>query len=352
MKEKLLENKKILIVLIIVLLLSVSGLTLAYFVGQIGPAATTNVNLTTKTVDNLTFTTGNDITIGPVNQANFAQGSGNKSGSTTAKATLKANTGTNSASDTYNVYLKIKHNNLMYTTEAKTPELKLKVTSPTGTITETDITETNGLITIATDYTITTTSTKTDTWNIEVSFINLNSDQQKNSGRSFAAKVIIQKDAYINGYLRTAEDSSTEYLGYEFNKNEIESINIVDNVDVPNNATLIGDVSEQQNGSILMWRIDNDLYIGQLGGVIANSGHCLFYKFINLTEINGLENLDTSQIRSARNMFSTLSKLTQLDLYSINTKKVTDMAGMFSNNSLLSVLKIDNVDTDKDLYMH
>ena len=57
MKQMLLENKKILIIIIIVLLLSISGLTLAYFVGQIGPAATANVNLTTKTVDNLTFTT-------------------------------------------------------------------------------------------------------------------------------------------------------------------------------------------------------------------------------------------------------------------------------------------------------
>ena len=115
MKQMLLENKKLIIIIVIVLLLSISGLTLAYFVGQIGSSATTNVNLTTKTVDNLTFTTGNDITIGPVNQSNFAQGSGNKSGSTTASATLKANTGNNSATNTYNVYLKIVSNILLVT---------------------------------------------------------------------------------------------------------------------------------------------------------------------------------------------------------------------------------------------
>ena len=207
MKEKLLENKKVIIVLIVFLLLSVSGLTLAYFVGQIGPAATTNVNLTTKTVDNLTFTTGNDITIGPVNQANFAQGSGNKSGSTTASATLKANTGTNSATNTYNVYLKIDNNTFEYTTANNTAELVLKVTNPAGNtqtisgltsvtsggITGYDVTTKLGIIPIATNYTITTTSTKTDTWTAQVYFINLNSDQQVNSSKTFNAELVIEK---------------------------------------------------------------------------------------------------------------------------------------------------------------
>ena len=207
MKEKLLENKKVIIALIVFLLLSVIGLTVAYFVGQIGPAATTNVNLTTRTVDNLTFTTGNDITIGPVNQANFAQGSGNKSGSTTAKATLKANTGNNSATNTYNVYLRINSNTFQYTTVNNTAELVLKVTNPAGDsqtisgltsvtsggITGYDITTKKGIIPIATDYTITTTSTKTDTWTAQVYFINLNSDQQVNSAKTFNAELVIEK---------------------------------------------------------------------------------------------------------------------------------------------------------------
>ena len=207
MKQMLLENKKILIIIIIVLLLSISGLTLAYFVGQIGPAATANVNLTTKTVDNLTFTTGNDITIGPVNQANFAQGSGNKSGSTTASATLKANTGNNSATNTYNVYLKIDNNTFEYTTANNTAELVLKVTNPAGNtqtisnltqvtsggITGYDITTKLGIIPIATNYTITTTSTKTDTWTAQVNFINLDSDQQINSAKTFNAELVIEK---------------------------------------------------------------------------------------------------------------------------------------------------------------
>ena len=207
MKEMINKNKKVIIVLTVFLLLSVSGLTLAYFVGQIGPAATANINLTTKTVDNLTFTTGNDITIGPVNQANFAQGSGNKSGSTTATATLKANTGNNSATETYNVYLKIDNNTFEYTTSNNTAELILKVTNPSGNIqtisgltqvtsegiTGYDITNKVSIIPIATNYTITTTSSKTDTWTAQVYFINLNSDQQVNSSKTFNAELVIEK---------------------------------------------------------------------------------------------------------------------------------------------------------------
>ena len=209
MKQVLLENKKILIIIIIVLLLSISGLTLAYFVGQIGNPATANVTLTSRTVDNLTFQTGNNITIGPVNQANFAQGSGNKSGSATVSATLKANTGTNSATENYNVYLKITSNNFVYTTSNNTAELVLKVTNPAGNsqtisgltsvtsggVTGYDITTKQGLIPIASNYQITTTSTKTDTWTVEVYFINLNSDQQANSAKTFNAQIIIGKDA-------------------------------------------------------------------------------------------------------------------------------------------------------------
>ena len=248
MKEKLLENKKVIIVLIVFLLLSISGLTLAYFVGQIGPAATANVNLTTRTVDNLTFTTGNDITIGPVNQSNFAQGSGNKSGSTTAKATLKANTGNNSATEHYNVYLKIDTNSFIYTTANNTAELVLTVTNPAGDaqtiegltsvtsggVTGYDITTKTGLIPIASNYEITSTGTKIDTWNATVTFINLNSDQQRNSAKTFKAELVIGKEEAYN--------VKFDYNGGIDKSNEVFSFN-------GSNHTIDGTVNGAEWGS-------------------------------------------------------------------------------------------------------
>ena len=212
MKE-IIKNKRTLVITVLVLLVLVIGLTFAYFVGQIGSGATANVTLTTATVDTLTFSTGADITIGPVTQQNFASGAGNKSGSTTASAMLRANNTTNTASETYNLYLNITNNTFHKTTSSA--ELILTITNPNGTTVNSisgltyttvggvsgfDVTEKSGLITIANNYTITVpnqaNNPKTDTWNITLTFVNLDADQSANAGALFQAQAIIQKEAY------------------------------------------------------------------------------------------------------------------------------------------------------------
>ena len=209
------NNKKILL-LIVVLLIFTIRVTLAYFQGQIGAGATANVTVTAKTTDVLTFSKGNDISI-TATQQNFGSGAGNRTGSTTATATLLANNDTNSATQTYNVYLYIQSNDFIYTTypTANTPELMLTITNPnnqavtsltdltyttSGGVSGFDITAKSGVIQIASNYTITSTGTKTDTWNVTVSLINLNSDQQDNTGKTFSARVIIQKEEIPSYY--------------------------------------------------------------------------------------------------------------------------------------------------------
>ena len=237
-KEKR-NNKKLIIVIAIVLLLSAVGLTLAYFVGQIGSGATANINVTTATVDTLTFSTGADINIGPVTQANFASGQPNQSGSTTATAMLRANNTTNTANETYNLYVNITNNTFHKT--SNNAELILTITNPAGTVVNSlsgltyttvkgvsgfDVTEKSGLITIASDYAISVPNSsnnpKTDTWNITLTFINLDSDQSENAGASFAATAIIQKEAYQvqESYWNDAFDGTYTYsypLGQKYN---------------------------------------------------------------------------------------------------------------------------------------
>ena len=211
-KEKK-NNKKLIVVIALVLLLSVVGITLAYFVGQIGSGATANINVTTATVDTLTFTTGADINIGPVTQQNFASGQPNQSGSTTATAMLRANNTTNTANETYNLYVNITNNTFQKT--SNNAELILTITNPAGTVVNSlsgltyttvkgvsgfDVTEKSGLITIASDYAINvpnaSNNPKTDTWNITLTFVNLDADQSANAGASFQASAIIQKEIY------------------------------------------------------------------------------------------------------------------------------------------------------------
>ena len=205
------SKKQYLIIAVATLLVIAIGFTAAYFQAQVGTGATANVTVTTKTTDLLTFSKGNDISI-TATQANFYSGAGNKTGTTTATATLLANNDTNSATNTYNVYLLITNNNFEYTTSpTNTPELMLTITNPnnqavtsisgltyttSGGVSGFDITTKSGLIQIASDYTITSTGTKTDTWNITVTLVNLNSDQQANTGKTFTGQIIIQKEEY------------------------------------------------------------------------------------------------------------------------------------------------------------
>ena len=206
------KNEKKVLVLsflgVITFIAVVVGATYAYFTAQGGGTGNINVNANTATTDNLSFQTGSAISL-TANQEDFYQGAENKSGETFARATLTANNATNNATRNYYVYLNIESNDFEYTTVDKQAEILLKVTDPDGAevttlgslerktsggVTGFDITTSTGLITIADNYEITSTSTVTQDWNIEVIFANLDSDQNANTGKSFSASLIIQKE--------------------------------------------------------------------------------------------------------------------------------------------------------------
>ena len=211
------ENKKqaiILSVVAIVALLSlILGATYAYFRASGNSGSSTNVNVTTYTSDLLTFEIGDDIAV-YADQTSFASGKGNATGSTFAKATLVANNKTNEATKNYYVYLNISENTFTYTQNESTPELLLTIKDENGnpvtnitslsykTVTDGkgasisgfDITTKTGLITLFDKKEITATPRKVDTWNVTVTLVNLNANQTKNTGKSFNAKLIIQKE--------------------------------------------------------------------------------------------------------------------------------------------------------------
>ena len=212
------ENKKqaiILSVVAIVALLSlILGATYAYFQASGNSGSSTNVNVTTYTSDLLTFEIGDDIAV-YADQTSFASGKGNATGSTFAKAILTANNKTNEATKNYYVYLNISENTFTYTQNESTPELLLtikdtsgnEITSITGlthkTVTDGkgasisgfDITTKSGVITLFDNREITANPTKTEQWNITVTFVNYDADQTANAGKSFSGQILIQKEA-------------------------------------------------------------------------------------------------------------------------------------------------------------
>ena len=229
------ENKKqaiILSVVAIVALLSlIIGATYAYFQASGNSGSSTNVNVTTYTSDLLTFEIGDDIAV-YADQTSFASGKGNATGSTYAKATLVANNKTNEATKNYYVYLNISENTFTYTQNESTPELLLtikdtsgnEITSITGlthkTVTDGkgasisgfDITTKGGVITLFDNREITANPTKTEEWNITVTFVNYNANQTGNAGKSFNAKLMIQQESQSNQTL-LADYVISQYTG-------------------------------------------------------------------------------------------------------------------------------------------
>ena len=76
-----------------------------------------------------------------------------------------------------------------------------------------------------------------------------------------------------------------------------------------------------------------------------------FYNCRNLTDIEGISNLNTEEVTIMSAMFDGCKQLTSLDLSSFNTEKVTDMNFMFNNCEKLASLDISSFNTKNVEYM-
>ena len=207
-------KKQIILSILTIFVLSalIIGATFAYFQAQGDTSSQTSATVKTYTTDVFSFETGDAISFS-LNQENFTSGKGNQTGSTFAKTILTANNKTNTATEHYYLYLNISNNTFIYTQNENTPEILLTITDGTNPVTNItsltyktvtdgkgnrisgyDITNKKGLIELFSNREITTTSTKTENWNITVTFINYNLDQSKNAGHTFSGKVLIQKE--------------------------------------------------------------------------------------------------------------------------------------------------------------
>ena len=77
------------------------------------------------------------------------------------------------------------------------------------------------------------------------------------------------------------------------------------------------------------------------------SCYCWFSGCNNLTEIKGIEYLNTENVTNMGFMFNSCKVLTSLNISNFNTEKVTDMQGMFGECSDLTSLNITSFNTEK-----
>ena len=212
------EKKKVKLfsaIALVALALLVVGVTYAYFQNQYGSASNADVNVTTYTTDVLTFSTGDDINL-EADQTTFGKDKGSVSGTTYASALLTANNKTNKAVEHYYLYLNIENNTFTYSVQDGKPELIMTITDKDGnevknieglTYTEVtdrtnkkisgyDITTKNGLVTIFNHREIIAEPKAEDKWNITITFVNYEADQNANAGKVLSAKLMIQKNEY------------------------------------------------------------------------------------------------------------------------------------------------------------
>lgn len=118
------------------------------------------------------------------------------------------------------------------------------------------------------------------------------------------------------------------------------------------------DVSEVDDFNSLFMGMSNSLNIKRINILGWNSSKVdsMMYMFAllnNLEEIQGIEDLDMTNVERMSFMFLECKKLKKLDLSKWNTENVTSMSGMFKDcQQLTEIIGIENIKTKQTLYMH
>ena len=210
------KNKIMTMVFIVSMLILVVSTTYAFFAPQQGGSTSTNAIVTSNTTDLLTFSINRDISF-TVTQANFAENGTNQSGDATATATLTPNNKTGAATMNYYLYLNIESNPTVYSLENanEDPELMLQVfdgnnqlvtLTGLGTqktvkgVTGYDITGVTGLKTLLDNHAISASNNTAtiENWRIVITLINLDVNQNDNTGINISGRIIFSADNTIN----------------------------------------------------------------------------------------------------------------------------------------------------------
>ena len=122
------------------------------------------------------------------------------------------------------------------------------------------------------------------------------------------------------------------------------------------------DVSQERDGSVRAWLVDDVLYIAANGDIYAprDSSELFAFSFYDSfiyeyeTSLEAIDFggcFDTGNVTDMGGMFSGCSSLTELDVSGFDTGNVTDMSWMFDGCSSLTELDVSGFDTGNVTYM-
>ena len=151
--------------------------------------------------------------------------------------------------------------------------------------------------------------------------------------------------------LPTRMVAETDYAYAEFN-NSIGTLTFKCGPSKPEGAYGLNEGTSDPGWIGQSSNIEKVVFDASFANARPTSCYMWFYQCTYLTDIEGIENLNTEKVTDMSLMFFQCEKLSSLDLSNFNTEKVTNMYGMFSTCSALTSLDLSNFNTEKVTYMY
>ena len=172
-------------------------------------------------------------------------------------------------------------------------------------------------------------------------WIEYNTTREQASGKTFKGKIRVVASPSQNPSRMKAY-----HFGENTNYKNVVKVVTQNTLAAPSNATYSEDLSEAGDGSIMAY-VDssNTLTLAANGNIVAGD-YIKFGYLVNVTSID-LTYLDTSYVTDMLEMFYLCRKLTSLNISSFNTSRVTDMGAMFADCSSLTSIDVSNFNTSK-----
>ena len=328
---------------ILIVLISLVGLASTYAWFTWKSSSNTNVTLSIGNLADVTFTSGPDINISNLAPVyNYTDGvsttftvrNTNSTDSLLYKVKLEITSIANELKDESFKYTLLKDNKVV-----KTGNLKDAINGNTLILNTSSLDKGS------------TSSPKISTFklyfwidgNIENNFNMMN--------KSLVGKIDVGVETNVITNTESNISSTSKFLNTEVPRQNITTLKVVDNLDIPEGATVV-DVSKNNDNTIKMWYNEADangnydITIGSNNTIYANpSSFELFSNLTNVTSID-LSNMDTSGMTNMFNMFSDNTSLTNITFGdNFNTANVTNMGGMFKNCTILKTIDLSSFDT-------
>ena len=135
-------------------------------------------------------------------------------------------------------------------------------------------------------------------------------------------------------------------LVFSNNVEDINSYMAENNTEVAEYYEIQNIVDNEYTDEHPIWSSDSNITtVKILNNIAPKTTACWFYGLCNLTSMDGLEKINTSNVTNMSWMFYDCTRLTSLNLNNFNTSNVTDMSFMFTNCTRLTSLDLSSFDT-------